>query len=812
MSIEMKFIDAIQSSGITPPESVYSDGEFHRFSTNGKSDDKSGWYILYDDEVAAGSFGDWRSGLTQNWCVDRDRKMTASEQQARYAKINAMKLKHEDEKVKSNAAAMQVANELWAKSKLVQSHEYLHSKGVIAHGIKQLDDALVIPLAADGVIHSLQFINADGKKKFLFGGRIKGCYFIFGIPSDIIYICEGYATGASIYEATSESVVVAFNAGNLTEVAIAIRKKHPTIRLVICADDDKNDTGVNQANKASELVGASVVKPNFGNCRTEKMTDFNDLHKLNGLEVVKMQLAHVAFAEPINANFINNSVDHASTNATKLNSEGSWLPPNDLLQESTLSPYPLDSLPSGLGDAVREVLDFVKCPVALAACSALSVLSVSAQHLANVRRAEGLAGPASLYMLAIAESGERKSSVDKHFTKAITAWEANQVESAKPEAKKFKVEHDSWSMQYEGLKQKIKETAKEQKPTGNLTKDLQYLEDDEPIAVRVPRLIYGDATPEQLGYALAKNWPSAGVLSSEAGIVFGSHGMSGDSAMRNMALINILWDGGTHVIDRRTTDSYRIQDARLTMGLAVQADTVRNFFENSKGLARGTGFLARFLVAWPTSTQGTRLFKEAPTAWPKLTVFSERITQLLNKLPELNEAGGICPITLDFSKEAKEAWIDFHNAVESELKLGGDFVDAKDVASKAADNVARLAGLFHLYETQNEGLINKDLVDRAIIIVTWHLYEAKRFLNQIAIPIHISNAIKVDDYILRYCSDCRADKVAKNYLRQHGAIRDKKLLNDALDELIDANRIRIGLVGRTSIIEVNPALLGGNYA
>lgn len=489
-----------------------------------------------------------------------------------------------------------------------------------------------------------------------------------------------------------------------------------------------------------------------------------------------------------------------------------WPSPSSLLHETQPLPYPLDALPSGLGDAVREVLEFVQCPMALAACSALSALSVSAQHLANVRRAEGLTSPASLYTLAIAESGERKSSVDRHFTTAITAWENNQAELAKPDVKRYKVEYDSWLMQYEGLKQKIKETAKQQKPTGTLTTHLLQLKQDEPIAVRVPRLIYGDSTPEQLGYALAKHWPSGGVLSSEAGIVFGSHGMSGDSAMRNMALLNVLWDGGSHTIDRRTSESYKIQDARLTMGLAVQADTVKAFFDNSKGLARGTGFLARFLVAWPTSTQGSRLFKEPPTAWPKLTVFNERITELLNKIPVLNVAGGISPVTLDFSIEAKAAWVNFHNQVEVELKAGGEMTDARDVASKAADNVARLAALFHLYEWQSEGAISKDLVERAIAIVTWHLYEAKRFLNQIAIPAHISNAIKIDDYILRYCREHKSDTVAKNHLRQHSAIRDKKGLSDALDELIDAHRIRITLDNRTSIIEVNPALLGGNYA
>jgi hypothetical protein len=488
-----------------------------------------------------------------------------------------------------------------------------------------------------------------------------------------------------------------------------------------------------------------------------------------------------------------------------------WSKPDSLLLESVSPKYPLESLPSGIGDAVNEVVEFVQCPPALAACSALSALSVSAQHIANVRRAEGLEGTVSLYILAIAESGERKSSVDKHFTTAISEWEANQAELAKPDVKRYQAEHASWSMQCEGLKQKIKETAKQQKSTDTYTTNLVDLQEKEPIAVRVPRLIYGDATPEQLGYALAKNWPSAGVLSSEAGIVFGSYGMSGDSAMRNMALLNVLWDGGTHTIDRRTTESYKVQDARLTMGLAVQADTVRNFFDSSKGLARGTGFLARFLIAWPTSTQGTRLFKEPPTAWPKLTVFSNRITELLNKLLEFNKAGGSSPTTLDFSNDAKKAWITFHNQVERELRLGGDLTDAKDVASKAADNVARLAAIFHLYEWGSEGHIDKDLVVRASAIVKWHLYEANRFLNQIAIPAHISNAIKIDDYILRFCQKHKSNQLPKNYLRQHCAIRDKKLLNDALDELIDSNRIKISLDDKTSIIEVNPALLSGDY-
>jgi putative DNA primase/helicase len=133
------------------------------------------------------------------------------------------------------------------------------------------------------------------------------------------------------------------------------------------------------------------------------------------------------------------------------------------------------------------------------------------------------------------------------------------------------------------------------------------------------------------------------------------------------------------------------------------------------------------------------------------------------------------------------------------------------VASKAADNVARLAALFHLYEWPGEGEVQKQFVEAAIEIVTWHLYEAKRFFNQIATPEHIDNAIKLDSYILRYCRDHKSNMVQKNYLLQHSAIRNKKLLNDALDELIDSNRIRIILDDRTNIIEVNPALLESYY-
>ena len=129
------------------------------------------------------------------------------------------------------------------------------------------------------------------------------------------------------------------------------------------------------------------------------------------------------------------------------------------------------------------------------------------------------------------------------------------------------------------------------------------------------------------------------------------------------------------------------------------------------------------------------------------------------------------------------------------------------MASKAADNVARLAALFHVFEHGASGLISSDHIERAGSIIEYHLLEAKRFLGDVAAPVNVSNATKLDTYIIEYCKQHNTQSVAKSYVMQHSALRDKNSLNDALDQLIDLNRVRPFLDNRTTIIAINPALL-----
>ena len=489
-----------------------------------------------------------------------------------------------------------------------------------------------------------------------------------------------------------------------------------------------------------------------------------------------------------------------------------WPEPMPLIIREQSTPYPIDALPETIGAAVREVVGFVQCPVALGACSSLSAVSTVGQGLVDVRRAVKLEGPTSLFLLAVADSGERKTTVDGFFSRQIQQWEAEQAEAAKPELTRYQADSEAWTAKKGGLLTAIKEAAKGGKSTDSLEQSLANLETDKPDRPKVPRLLYADTTPEGLAHRLAHCWPVGGVLSSEAGTVLGSHGMKSDSAMRNMALLNSLWGAEPLTVDRRDeSGSFALRGARLTMGLAVQSETVRTFLDGSKGLARGIGWLARFLVAWPDSTQGGRMFKEPPEHWPCLARFHRRLGTLLDHPLTFNDRGELVPETLELSPEAKSVWVAFHDDVEAELKPGRDMAEARDVASKAADNAARLAGLFHLFEHGPGGTISADQMRRAAAVSGWHLYEARRFMGEIALPPQLNSAAKLDAWLLEYCRQNRVDEVSTRHIRQYGptCTRGKIALDGTLRELAEAGRVRVIEEGRRKIVKVNPALLGG---
>lgn len=214
--------------------------------------------------------------------------------------------------------AQNEAAEIWESSKPApEDHSYLLRKGVKPHGVRiysgnrtirnmSCTGALLIPVRdTAGALYSLEFISAEGEKRFLPGGRKSGGYFSIGRHAGVIVVAEGFATGASVFEATGHATAVAFDKTNLRTVAGALRAKFPGVRIIIAADDDyqtAGNPGMAGALKAAAEVGGLVAVPDFGTARPEGAKDFNDMLLARGADAVRAAIEAAKIQQSNKAN------------------------------------------------------------------------------------------------------------------------------------------------------------------------------------------------------------------------------------------------------------------------------------------------------------------------------------------------------------------------------------------------------------------------------------------------------------------------------------------------------------------------------
>ncbi len=156
----------------------------------------------------------------------------------------------------------------------------------------------------------------------------------------------------------------------------------------------------------------------------------------------------------------------------------------------------------------------------------------------------------------------------------------------------------------------------------------------------------------------------------------------------------------------------------------------------------------------------------------------------------------------------------FHDAIETELRVGGELHEVRDVASKIADNAARLATLFHVFSStcssSSSPVPAEDMVS-ASRIVAWHLSESRRFFGEMAVPPDLLDPARLDTWLRSYCQRNHLQTVPMRTVQQYGpsGLREKAAIEAAMRELIDLGRARWAEEKRTKSIQVNPALLSG---
>jgi len=269
MNNAYQFSDFIRSHGYEPKSDVIA-GKWIRFGRKAAISAR-----LYDDELG-GYLHDWRTGEKYYWFADKD-SMSPSEYVRRKQESDALKQAQDAKRSLAYADASRTAEKLFNDAPIAShNHPYLARKKVNPYGIKQLNGELLIPVySIQGDMQSIQFIDESGNKKFLKDGKMSGgCHFIGEIAMDKpVYICEGYATALSVYEDTKCLTLIAFNAGNLINVAKGLRAQLPDIEIVIAGDCD--GVGQKYAEKASKAVNGSTLIPNFGD-HPQGFTDWND--------------------------------------------------------------------------------------------------------------------------------------------------------------------------------------------------------------------------------------------------------------------------------------------------------------------------------------------------------------------------------------------------------------------------------------------------------------------------------------------------------------------------------------------------------
>ena len=268
---EAQLIDAMRAAGLEPPDHIEMDGKIHRFRSGTKGSpghgDKPGWYLVFGDGIPAGRFGCWRMGMEVTWRADVGRKLTDFEEMAHARRVNESKVLREAAQERQHQVASETVEKIWLSGVAAHpDHPYLKRKGIQTHGVRITGDGrLMVPLYdQDGTLSTLQYIDEDGGKLYHPGGKSGGKFWMIGSLDEPgpLYVAEGFATAATIYETTSRPCVVAYSASSLVPVTASLREMYgATQDIVIVADHDKHGVGQRYADQASAKFGARVIIP-----------------------------------------------------------------------------------------------------------------------------------------------------------------------------------------------------------------------------------------------------------------------------------------------------------------------------------------------------------------------------------------------------------------------------------------------------------------------------------------------------------------------------------------------------------------------
>lgn len=393
-------------------------------------------------------------------------------------------------------------------------------------------------------------------------------------------------------------------------------------------------------------------------------------------------------------------------------------------------PYPVDALPPLLKDAVEAIADKTQCDPAIAAGSVLGAAALAVQAHADVVLPHGQTVPTSLYLVTIAESGDRKSAADDLAMAAVREAEAAGQEARRAAWADYLRAKDAWA---EARSFALKKHKGDRAAIEAALKAVG----DEPRPPLEPSIVVTEPTIAGLEKMFQTARPALGIFSDEGGQMLGGHAMRDESRLHALAAMNNLWQGKPIKRTRAGDGNSLFLGRRNSLHLMVQPAIAARLLGDAEAI--GTGLVARLLVAAPRSRPGQRKIEEReverwrhdPVLNAALAGYTARLGALLQRWPHHpDDPQRLEPRRLEMTDSARAAWIAFHNACQDRVAPGGDWEAMRSWGEKAPEQAARLAGVLAIMDNGQAETVDSLSMGQAIRLVEWYGAEVARLAGQ----------------------------------------------------------------------------------
>jgi hypothetical protein len=423
----------------------------------------------------------------------------------------------------------------------------------------------------------------------------------------------------------------------------------------------------------------------------------------------------------------------------------SWPEPEPLMPDKARQQaFPVEDLGRTMAEAVKAIARQAYVPHSLAAQSVLGACSLAVQPHFNVTLPTGQERPTSLFLVSVAESGDRKSTSDDYAMSAIRQFERELEDTYASERMTSALQQSAWDEAKRAITQKVKNQGKDALEAAFLSLGPRP---DGPIE---PTIIIRTGTTQGLLKRFLTTRPSLGLMSDEGGSWLGGYGMSEDNRLATISTLSDFWDGKT-VQTLTSGEGYTaLRGRRLTFHLMVQPIVADRLLGDAEAL--GQGFLSRLLVSHPESLAGTRLVD--PDARPTadelrgLEIFRARLSQIVRATMPVDQANALQPVALRLDMRATERWWAFYNEIEAKLGPDGDLQSVKGFVGKLPEMAARMAANISVFEhgkavTEVDGLS----IERGIMLARFYLTEALRLFGKQRMPALYEDAQRLSDWL-----------------------------------------------------------------